>query len=85
MEFRVAGPLEVLTERRPVALGGMRPRGLLASLLLRRNVVAPRDQLIDLLWENPRRALSEHSKYTCTGCARRSAVQRLLTQSQGTC
>src|SRR6186713_2270928 len=50
MEFRILGPLEVLEEDRPVALGGSKQRALLASLLLRANEVVSRDRLIDELW-----------------------------------
>ena len=54
LEFRVLGPLQVLKERRAVALGGVKQRGLLALLLLERNRVVPRDRLIDALWgESP--------------------------------
>src|SRR5215208_5067335 len=50
MEFRILGPLEVLEEGRPFALGGAKQRALLAVLLLRANEVVSRDRLIDELW-----------------------------------
>ena len=50
MEFRILGPLEVLAEDRPVALGGAKQRALLAVLLLHANEVVSRDRLIDELW-----------------------------------
>src|SRR6188508_2587870 len=50
MEFRILGPLEVLEEDRPVALGGAKQRALLAVLLLHANEVVSRDRLIDELW-----------------------------------
>jgi DNA-binding SARP family transcriptional activator len=50
MEFRILGPLEVLEEGRPVALGGAKQRALLAVLLLYANEVVSRDRLIDELW-----------------------------------
>jgi len=50
MEFRILGPLEVLEEGRPVALGGAKQRALLAVLLLHANEVVSRDRLIDELW-----------------------------------
>lgn len=52
LEFRLLGPLEVLVDARPVALGGLRQRGLLALLLLRANELVPRDRLIDELWRD---------------------------------
>src|SRR4051812_8099864 len=50
MEFRILGPLEVLEEGRPFALGGAKQRALLAVLLLRANEVVSRGRLIDELW-----------------------------------
>ena len=50
MEFRTLGPLEVIAEGRPVALGGAKQRALLAVLLLHSNEVVSRDRLIDELW-----------------------------------
>ena len=54
IEFRVLGPLQMLRDGRPLPLGGLKQRGLLALLLLDRNRVVPRDRLVDALWaENP--------------------------------
>ena len=50
IEFRVLGPLQVLDDGRPLALGGLKQRGALAALLLERNRVVPRDRLVDALW-----------------------------------
>jgi DNA-binding SARP family transcriptional activator len=50
MEFRILGPLEVWHEGGEVALGGPKPRALLALLLLHPNEVVPADRLIDQLW-----------------------------------
>jgi len=50
VEFRILGPLEVLEEGHPVALGGAKQRALLAVLLLHANEVVSRDRLIDELW-----------------------------------
>jgi DNA-binding SARP family transcriptional activator len=50
MEFRILGPLEAWDGDREVALGGQRPRALLALLLLHPNEVVPADRLIDELW-----------------------------------
>jgi DNA-binding SARP family transcriptional activator len=50
IEFRILGPLEVLDEGRPVALGGSKPRALLAVLLLHANEPLTTDRLIDELW-----------------------------------
>jgi YVTN family beta-propeller protein len=50
VEFRILGPLEVVGDDGPVALGGGRERALLALLLLRANEVVRADSLIDDLW-----------------------------------
>jgi DNA-binding SARP family transcriptional activator len=50
MEFRILGPLEVVEQGRPLALGGARQRALLALLLTRPNEVVSTDRLIDELW-----------------------------------
>ena len=50
MEFRILGPLEVLDEGRRVALGGSKPRALLALLLLHPNETLGMERLIDELW-----------------------------------
>jgi DNA-binding SARP family transcriptional activator len=49
-EFRILGPLEVVGEAGPVALGGQRQKALLAALLLEAGRVVPTDRLVDLLW-----------------------------------
>ena len=50
VEFRILGPLEVVEHGRPLALGGVRQRALLALLLTRANEVVSTDRLIDELW-----------------------------------
>jgi DNA-binding SARP family transcriptional activator/predicted ATPase len=54
MDFRILGPLEVLDEGREVALGGSKPRALLAVLVLHANETLSTDRLIEELWgEHP--------------------------------
>src|SRR3954469_7133823 len=50
LDFRLLGPLEVVENGRPVALGGPRQRALLAILLLHRGEAVSSDRLIDELW-----------------------------------
>jgi DNA-binding SARP family transcriptional activator len=51
MEFRILGPLEVVADGgRPVALGGLKQRTLLALLLLTPNQPVSIDRLVDALW-----------------------------------
>ena len=44
MEFRILGPLEVVGDDGPLALGGVRQRALLADLLLHAGSVVPTDR-----------------------------------------
>ena len=50
MEFRILGPLEVVSDRRQLAVPGGRPRALLAMLLLSANRTVARERLVDGLW-----------------------------------
>src|SRR6476661_3252656 len=50
MEFRILGPLEVLEDGRPLALGRLKERIVLAVLLLHANEFVSRERLIDDLW-----------------------------------
>ncbi|HEX8978015.1 MAG TPA: BTAD domain-containing putative transcriptional regulator [Solirubrobacteraceae bacterium] len=50
IEFRILGPFEVVEGERPVGLGGLKQRTLLAVLLLHRGEVVSTDRLIDAMW-----------------------------------
>jgi predicted ATPase/DNA-binding SARP family transcriptional activator len=50
VEFRVLGPLEVVDGGSPVAVGGPKPRALLAALLLRPGAVVSTDRLVTAVW-----------------------------------
>jgi DNA-binding SARP family transcriptional activator/tetratricopeptide (TPR) repeat protein len=50
MEFRLLGPLEVLSEGESLPIGGSKQRGVLALLLLAPNEVISTDRLIDEVW-----------------------------------
>jgi DNA-binding SARP family transcriptional activator len=52
MEFRILGPLEVVDAGGAVPLGGVKPRMLLALLLLTPNCPVSVDRLIDALWSD---------------------------------
>ena len=60
MEFRILGPLEIVEKGRPLPLGGLRQRMLLALLLTNANEVISTDRLIEELWAGrpPRSALN---------------------------
>lgn len=61
MEFRLLGPVEARRDDRPVALGGAKPRALLAFFLLHANDVVSRDRIIDALWGDRPPGAAEHS------------------------
>ena len=50
MEFRILGPLEVVEDGDPVALGTLKERLVLGVLLLHANEFVSRERLIDDLW-----------------------------------
>jgi DNA-binding winged helix-turn-helix (wHTH) protein len=50
LEFRILGPLEVLVDGAPAALGGAKQRALLALLLLEGGRVVSTDRLLETLW-----------------------------------
>lgn len=50
LEIRVLGPIEVLQDGRPLALGGAKQRALVADLALHANEVVSAERLIDDLW-----------------------------------
>jgi DNA-binding SARP family transcriptional activator/WD40 repeat protein/energy-coupling factor transporter ATP-binding protein EcfA2 len=50
MEFRILGPLEVRADGRSVALGGLKPRAILALLLLHPNEPVNAERLLLALW-----------------------------------
>ena len=50
MDFRILGPLEARNERGAVALGGVKPRAVLAVLLLHANEPVSAERLAVALW-----------------------------------
>src|SRR5438128_5613784 len=50
VEFRILGPLEVVEDGNPIALGTLKERLVLAVLLLHANEFVSRERLIDELW-----------------------------------
>ena len=50
MEFRILGPIEVVTDEGKIPLGGPKQRAVLAHLILRANHPVHADRLIDGLW-----------------------------------
>jgi DNA-binding SARP family transcriptional activator/tetratricopeptide (TPR) repeat protein len=51
LRYRVLGPLEVIAGERPLNLGGLRPRRVLAGLLLNANRPVSLFHLVEAVWE----------------------------------
>ena len=52
MEFRVLGPLEIVSDGRHVSVDAPKQRALLAVLLIHANEVVSTDRLLELVWED---------------------------------
>src|SRR6266480_2862940 len=80
MEFRILGPLEVLSDGQALDLGGQKQRALLALLLLEANRPVSRDRLIDALWEEEPTATAQKAIQVYVSqlrnCSARSACSR---------
>src|SRR5215204_1258554 len=50
MHIHLLGPVEVVTDQGPVALGGPKPRALLAMLALETGSTVSAERLVDGLW-----------------------------------
>ncbi|WP_431878774.1 BTAD domain-containing putative transcriptional regulator [Amycolatopsis sacchari] len=76
ISFRILGPLEVAVAGHPVALGGPKPRLLLAALLLQPGVVVSTDALVEVLWPGsaPRSAAANIRTYV-------HSLRRRLTEA----
>lgn len=61
VEYRILGPLEVVRDGHPVALGSGKQRALLAVLLLHAGEIVPTDRLIDLVWGGDPPRTAAHS------------------------
>jgi DNA-binding SARP family transcriptional activator/class 3 adenylate cyclase len=91
MEFRILGALDVSLEGGPLALGGAKPRAVLAILLLHANEVVSTDRLMDDLWGRPPETakaalqvyIAQLRKLLEPGRARGEAGRVLITRSPG--
>ncbi|HYS35434.1 MAG TPA: BTAD domain-containing putative transcriptional regulator [Pseudonocardiaceae bacterium] len=86
--FGILGPLEVLADGRPVALGGPQQRGLLAVLLLDANRVVSRARLVSDLWGQDPPATARSLLHGCVAGLRRVLPKspdglRLVTRPPG--
>ncbi|GAA2517090.1 AfsR/SARP family transcriptional regulator [Pilimelia columellifera] len=52
IQFSVLGPVEAAVDGRPLALGGHKPRALLAALVAEHGRVVSVDRIVDALWDD---------------------------------
>jgi DNA-binding SARP family transcriptional activator len=84
MEFRILGPLEVLSDGQALDLGGQKQRALLALLLLEANKPVSRDRLIDALWDEEPTATAQKAIQVYVSQLRKLlGKERLLTRAPG--
>ena len=85
LDVRLLGPIEVERDGTRVALGGQKPRALLAVLALDPGRVVSVDRLVEALWPGePPETAHTRSRSTCPSCARRSAPRRSLLAHRAT-
>ena len=78
------GPLEVVENNRPLALGGAKQRSLLAVLLLRANQAVSSDRLIDELWGgSPPATAGKIVQVYVSRLRKQLGEARLLTRASG--
>ncbi|MEV7807720.1 winged helix-turn-helix domain-containing protein [Microbispora sp. NPDC088329] len=88
MEFRLLGPVEVSVGEVPVPLGGVKPKTLLAALLLEQGHVLPMHRLIDILWpdeppETAKAAIQTYVKTLRQALTRAGAPDVIVTRAPG--
>ncbi len=85
MEFRLLGPLEVIgDDGAALALGGARPRALLALLLLSANEVVSTDRLIDGIWgETPPASALGALQVHVHALRKTLGAERIVTRAPG--
>jgi DNA-binding SARP family transcriptional activator len=84
VEFRILGPLEVVSDGRALDLGGAKQRALLAVLLIHPNRVVSREQLIDALWEeSPPDTAAKALQVYVSNLRRQLGRDRIVTRAPG--
>ena len=85
MEFRLLGPLEVIgDDGLAAALGGSRPRALLALLLLNPNEAVSTDRLIDGVWgESPPASAAGALQVHVHALRKALGADRIVTRAPG--
>lgn len=84
MYFSLLGALEVSDDGRPLALGGVRQRAILALLLIHRKQPISGDRIVDELWgEHPPPTAAKTVQVYVSRLRKTLGAQALLTQPEG--
>lgn len=83
MEFRMLGPLEVVSDGRTLRLGSGKQLGLVAVLLLHANQAVSVDRLVDDLWGDSPPPTAPKIVRNYVSLLRRELGDRLVTRSPG--
>ena len=84
LELRLLGPLEALRGGSPLALGGQKPRALLAALALEAGRVVSVDRLVEALWPGDPPETASHAIQVYVSQLRKSiGADLLLTRPPG--
>jgi DNA-binding SARP family transcriptional activator len=84
LEFRILGPLQIVSDGQALDLGGAKQRALLAALLLDANTVVSTDRLIDALWEDDRPETAQKAlQVYVSGLRKLLGKERLRTSAPG--
>jgi DNA-binding SARP family transcriptional activator len=84
VEYRVLGPLEVLSDGTQLALGGAKQRALLALLLIHANEALSTDRLVEALWPKQPPPTAGHTIQVYVSNLRKVlGADRLLTRPPG--
>src|SRR6266487_1554529 len=85
LEFRVLGPVELISTGRRVSLGGPKPRSVLAILLIVSGHVIPDSRIREMLWEDDEPTTASAQIRTYVYALRRCMEPgaKIVRQSQG--
>jgi DNA-binding SARP family transcriptional activator len=84
IEFHVLGPLEIVDEGEPVAIGGRKQRMVLAMLLLEAGRVVSSERLIDAVWgEEPPRTATTSLQNSISKLRKQLGAGTLVTRPPG--
>lgn len=76
LEFRLLGPVQALVDGQPVALGGVKPQALLATLVLERDRLVSTNRLVEVVWRDNPPASARSLVQTYVSTLRRSFAER---------